>query len=369
MNIPTYAFHGSEEFNANFHQLITEVSADVEKALGENLVGLQQFIQCYVRLVLGGGYGRGEGAIVKTNGEEHPYNDLDFLLVVKRPGDVDGEAMAKIKAHHESRTPLHVDFTQPMTVGDLQKWPPWLMWHDFLNGHIVSSGPPDLLHQHVPESVAGTLAPIEACRLLINRGAGLLWAMRIERGLEPPEDSDFSKRNYWKCALALGDALLIAYHRYATPYRGRDERFRELSRTFAEVSELGIEDFYDDALAFKFSPQEVNVPMDLIDMGVRWSQVFLHIEERRFHRPWNSHQAYARWKGIREPEEHRLAKWPRNLVRAYRLGTFRWRYPIESIYRAMPGLLYNTRRAGWQEDSEKCLRLWKGLMGVPLREP
>lgn len=358
MTVPSYAYHGSEEFNARFHETVQAVAKDVEEALGDNLLGL----------VLGGGYGRGEGSVINEGGVEQPYNDLDFLLVVQHPGDVDQATIAHIKAHHETLTPLHVDFTQPMTVQDLQKWPPWLMWHDFLNGHIVSSGDPQLLHKHVPKSVAGTLAPIEACRLLINRGAGLLWAMRIDRGLENKEDADFIKRNYWKCALALGDALLIAHNSYTTSYRGRDKRFKELSHKFADISELDIVPFYDDALHFKFSPHEVTKPFDILEMGVLTSRVFLYIEQRRFKRSWADHQAYAKWKGLREPEEHVPSKWTRNLYKAYRLGEYGWRYPIESVYRALPGLLYNTKRPGWEHESDRCLQLWKGLMGVPINE-
>ena len=356
MTTPCYAFHGSENFNARFHDTVQAVAKDVKEALGDNLLGL----------VLGGGYGRGEGAVVIEDGVEQPYNDLDFLLVVQRPSDVDQAAMANIKAHHETLTPLHVDFTQPMTLQDLKKWPPWLMWHDFLNGHIVSSGDPQLLHKHVPQTVASTLAPIEASRLLVNRGAGLLWAMRMDRGLERKEDDDFVKRNYWKCALALGDALLIAHDAYATPYRGRDKRFTELSHKFAEISELGLVPFYEDALQFKFSPHEVTKPFDILEMGVLTCQVFLYIEQRRFKRSWADHQAYAKWKGLREPEEHVPSKWARNLYKALSLGEYGWRYPIESVYRALPGLLYNTKQAGWEPESDRCLQLWKGVMGVPI---
>lgn len=354
MSVPTYTHHGSDAFHERFHGMVQAVAKDVENALGENLVAL----------ILGGGYGRGEGAIIVVDDEEQPYNDLDFLLVVHRPGDVDQDAMRAIKKRHEALTHLHVDFTQPFTTDDLAKWPPWLMWHDFVNGYITSAGDPDTLEKHVPASVRGTLTPIEASRLLINRGAGLLWAMRIARECEPPEDDDFAKRNYWKAALALGDALLIAYERYATPYQGRDQRFRELARTFTDVAEFDLIDLYQEALHFKFSPHEVTTTFDLEMLGRQWVQVFLHIEERRFKRSWPHIEDYAAWTGLREPEEHVPSKWPRNLVKSLRLRQPSWRYPAEFVYRWLPLALHDTRAPHWNMRSGECLDLWKGVMGI-----
>ena len=87
-------------------------------------------------------------------------------------------------------------------------------------GRFTTIRAPSALHEPLPA--------IEGARLLLNRGAGLLWAMRVVQGHESPPDVDFVRRNYWKCALALGDALLIAHQRYSTPYSGRDEAFSQL---------------------------------------------------------------------------------------------------------------------------------------------
>lgn len=69
-----YADHGSEAFNARMHDVCLRIGEDVEKALGSN----------FTALILGGGYGRGEGGVVRVDGVEKPYNDLDFTLIVRR---------------------------------------------------------------------------------------------------------------------------------------------------------------------------------------------------------------------------------------------------------------------------------------------
>ena len=56
------------------------------------------------------------------------------------------------------------------------------MWYDLLNGHIVIKGPSDILSAHAPAALKKTLPVIEATRLVLNRGAGLLWALRVVRG-------------------------------------------------------------------------------------------------------------------------------------------------------------------------------------------
>ena len=73
-----YAGHASAAFNTRMQTWLTALSGDVRQALGENLTAL----------VLGGGYGRGEGGVLLVSGEERPYNDLDLILIVRRKASV-----------------------------------------------------------------------------------------------------------------------------------------------------------------------------------------------------------------------------------------------------------------------------------------
>jgi len=55
-----YTRQGSEEFNREIHTTLKKLAHDIEEAVGDR----------FVALVLGGGYGREEGACVLRDGRE-----------------------------------------------------------------------------------------------------------------------------------------------------------------------------------------------------------------------------------------------------------------------------------------------------------
>ena len=350
-----YARHGSSEFNARLDEVLGRLASDVRGALGENLVAL----------VLGGGYGRGEGAVLQEDGTERPYNDLDLALVVRRRGAVPSDSLSRIGGRYEKETGIHVDFSRPLTLGDVRRWPRWLMWYDLLHGHRVLEGPPDVLRENAPAGLEEPLPPIEAARLLLNRGAGLLWARRVSRGVEPSPDTDFVRRNYYKCALALGDASLIAHSRYATPYEGRVQRLERLTTEVRSVADLDLADLYRAATTFKFSPHEAPA-VDLDDeslrrLGGRWGECFLHVERIRHGKAWQTVGKYVAWAGTREPEENAPGRWLRNMIRSRQSGGWSLRYPREGLYRRLPILLDLTedRIQDWAAETERFLAVWR----------
>ena len=349
-----YADHGSNEFNARMHEVCTRIGDAVKRAVGDN----------FVALLLGGGYGRGEGGVVRVSGMEQPYNDLDFTLIVKRKNRVPWDKLNHISEKFEKEIHIDVDFSRPLTLRDVRNWPHWLMWHDLLNGHIVTAGDADVLSANAPVSLKARLRPIEATRLMLNRGAGLLWALRVARGTEPEPDNDFIRRNYYKCILAMGDALLIAHGRFATPYRGRDERIFKLEKDFSAIAVFQLGTLYEEALRFKFQPDVLPdstfSETVLIDLSKRWGAVFLHVEKVRTGREWFSLTQYVKWGGLREIEQHSLKKIARNLVKNRQIGIWSWRYPRESLYIQLPVLLGLTDRRAqdWPEESARFLEIW-----------
>src|SRR5688500_2462276 len=50
-------------------------------------------------LLLGGGYGRGEGGVLRTSGGDKPYNDLEFY-VIHKGADLFAEKTYGAKIHH-----------------------------------------------------------------------------------------------------------------------------------------------------------------------------------------------------------------------------------------------------------------------------
>jgi len=349
-----YARHASAAFNARLQAVLQGITSDVQHVMGQNLVAL----------ILGGGYGRGEGGVVQVNGMEQPYNDLDFTLLVQRKQDTPWDALAAISKRYEADIKIHVDFSRPLTLHDIQHWPRWLMWWDLLHGHVVLAGAPDILRAHAPATLQEPLPLIEATRLLLNRGAGLLWALRVVRGIDSPPDADFVRRNYYKCALALGDALLIAQQRFTTQYHGRDERFEQLTKSVADISAMQLESLYRTALRFKFCPDAVcKAPCDetrLCTLAKQWGTVFFYIERQRTCHAWPSLMEYTQWRGLREPEQHAPEKWLRNVACNAQLGTWSWRYPRESLYGQLPVLLglSGAPSVDWPTETSRFMAIW-----------
>lgn len=347
----SYAYHGSLAFNKWMDAILQEFTRDTESLLGNKLVAL----------ILGGGYGRGEGGIEILDGKECPYNDLDFTLVVQNAADVPEQELLELTARYAKKLKIHVDFSRPLTLRAIQKWPAWLMWHDLLNGHIVMSGPQDILTANAPERVKAHPPAIEALRLHLNRGAGLLWALRVIRKEEPEPDRGFVVRNYYKTLLAMGDAVLISRGRFATPYRGRDRILNTLAAEDPAVRALGLQELYHNALRFKFSPHEFSE--ELIDEAVLqaeaklWSTVLLDIETRRTGRRWDSPLAYSDDAMIREKEMNTLRELPKNLARNLQLKQLALRHPREGLYREITRLLL-TRPEDWAPRAETALKIW-----------
>lgn len=349
-----YAMKASTEFNNWLHDELTQLSDEVRLQLGANLIAL----------VLGGGYGRGEGGVISDAGREFPYNDLDFVLIVKRKNPDIAALVHQASLPFIKRLRIEIDFSRPLTIDDIHTWPNWMMWHDLLNGHQVLCGPADILTANAPTRMRESLPLIEGTRLLLNRGAGLLWALRVESGAEIAPDADFIRRNYFKCLLALGDALLIADGCYTTRYSGRDTLLDAVIAAHPAFADWGLPAPYRTALNFKFSPDAVpQTPpsrTSLQDLAELWGKVWLAVEQQRSGQNWQSIDAYCHWRGLREPEEHQGLKLLRNLLLNTRRGCLSLSYPREELYRQLPLLLQTPIDAdNWRADTADFLSVWQ----------
>lgn len=351
-----YAPSASSEFQAWFGERLRRLTDDVRQGVGDNLVAL----------ILGGGYGRGEGGVVRRNQREMPYNDIDLTIVVNEPTRVDQRVLETIGKRASDVLGIEVDFSRPVAPGDVQNWPNTLMWHDLLNGHLVLTGEPNILKRLAPPTLSEPVPATEALRLLLNRGSGLLWAMAVKRGDETPPDQDFVRRNSYKCLMALGDAVLITHNKYNTLYTGREITLMEVCSSQSDVSTLNIQNGYRAALAFKFTP-DLAPPVDTELDGLRaiadaWISVLLYVERSR-HRnhDWRTIDEYVAWRGIRERDQNGADRWLKNAVQNGMLGRPSVRYPRERLYRELPALLTSEREnpACWAERVESYLKIWK----------
>ncbi|MCB9800430.1 MAG: hypothetical protein H6757_06695 [Candidatus Omnitrophica bacterium] len=350
-----YAQHASEAFNQSLGAALRDLTYEVSLALGDNLIAL----------VLGGGYGRGEGGVACIDGCEVPYNDLDLSLIVRKKKPSILPRLNSIRDKYSDRLHIHVDFSCPLTIEELSHLPHWLMWKELIEGHQTLYGPADLLEKFTPVYLKKDLPPIEAARLLLNRGAGLLWALRIIRGVEPAPDQDFIPRNYQKCILSLGDALAIACRCHQTAYSGREAIVIPLLRDIPDLAGIHLENDYCKALEFRFRPQFYEaghyIEQDLQELAQKWGRVFLYVEKLRTGKKWTSLADYIRWSGIREHAQNRLKDWPRNLVKNLENGRFSLKYPREFLFRQLPGLLGLTNGSHelWAEHSRYFMQMWE----------
>lgn len=208
-------------------EAVRGIGADVEAMAIKGLAGV----------VLGGGYGRGEGGVKENGGLS---NDLDFFVIAEEgAGDGDaaamGEALQSLGRKWSGTLGVDVDFT-PKAPARLRHDRERLMVQELVRGYRDVWGVPgERLFAKIPLREARELPWTEAVRLLANRGVGLLLAR------EPWRGADFVARNIAKCVLGAGDARLIARGGY---------RWRAVDREAA----LG-EARYGAALAWKFRPK------------------------------------------------------------------------------------------------------------------
>jgi GT2 family glycosyltransferase len=324
---------GSDAFNRDLAQTVYQIGQRTAEVLEGNLVAL----------ILGGGYGRGEGGVVIRDGKECPYNDLDFTLIVKKT-PVSREALRRVSHQFEEILGIDVDYSRPLTVSDVKNWPHWLMWHDLLHGHVVAYGEQNILKDLSPPHIWYLPPLVEATRLLLNRGAGLLWShLILNHGDELP-DPDFLPRNYFKAVLAIGDAILLARGVFRTAYSLRADLLQDVLRQEPQLKELMDYELYAKALQFRLLPKENRIEVDsamLDHMSQRLKRAFLWLETVRTGRFGLTADTYRADPGKREPSQNQPLCWPRNLYHNLKRGKLCLTYPREHLYRELPGLLEN----------------------------
>ena len=194
-------------------------------------------------VVLGGGYGRGEGGVfVSESGSVRLSNDLDFYVVTERGATraderAIAEALEDVGREWTKRLGVDADFCAPKTPARIARDARRLMVQELLRGYADVAGRPGReLFAGVEERPLSELPWIEAVRLLVNRGAGML--LCAERRGDPA----FVTRNIDKCVLGAFDAALIARGAYVWGAEARAAAVRDAR--------------YEAALRWKFRPAD-----------------------------------------------------------------------------------------------------------------
>ncbi|HEV2393475.1 MAG TPA: hypothetical protein VG146_14080 [Verrucomicrobiae bacterium] len=360
-------------------------------------------------LVLGGGYGRGEGGVLQSGAGDAPYNDLEFYMFL-RGSRLRNERMFQRGLHAlgerlGSTAGLDIEF-KIESLPRFRDGPVSMFSYDLVSAHRLIAGPEDLFENCQSHLDAGRIPLEEATRLLLNRCTGLLLARELldKWALAPTEESatmlsrrgsslspsegervgerdpscspspsppthqmDFIGRNLAKLKLALGDALLAALGQYHWSCLERHRRVQDycagnlpdpgnrnrclppLGRSWlnaaAKLHAAGLEFKLHPTHTFKSAPE---FSCELEELSALALELWLWLESRRLGRRFLDERDYA------------LSSIPKSLgaspglncllhLRTFgiaALGQGSWRYPRERLFQSLPLLLWSGERLG-----------------------
>lgn len=207
-------------------------------------------------LLLGGGYGRGEGGVLATPDGDAPYNDLEFFLLVRGHPRLNerryGAAIHAMEQRMSEKLGIDVEF-KILSLEKLTSSPTSMFYYDLVCGHRVTAGSASVLEGCTHHAEAARIPSHEATRLMMNRCSSLLFAAeRLAQSNFTQEDLDFTARNIAKAQLALGDVILTALGKYHWSCLERHKTLASINEPWLPMAELLA--FHKDGVDFKLHP-------------------------------------------------------------------------------------------------------------------
>jgi hypothetical protein len=345
-------------------------------------------------LVLAGGYGRGQGGVLRTETGDQPYNDLEFYLFLRGNRCWNefrhSERLRLLGERLSHQAGVHVEFKID-SLARLRRSPVSMFTYDLVSGHRILSGDATMFDGCEHHRQANQIPLCEATRLLFNRFTGLLFVKDLlKQRFLTAEQADFIARNLAKAQLAFGDAILTVSGRYHWSCLERHERLTQLTASAAPAGPVfdsslleKIKDHHAAGVEFKLHPRPGlktaeefrQEHQELAGLALR---VWLWLESHRLHAPFSSALDYGLSRARKCPE---TAAWRNFLVnlRSFRvraLGPMAFRYPRERLFNALSLLLWTgeelkepevarrlrrqllTQTAEWNELAAAYKRIW-----------
>lgn len=305
-------------------------------------------------VLLGGGYGRGEGGVLRGATDDRPYNDLEFYVLLRGNRHVNEfRYHRRLEVLGEILTPLadvEIEF-KITSVAELAARPASMFSYDLFAGHrtlwadAAAHGLPGCDHHRDPAQIPAS----EATRLLMNRCSGLLFAhARLETEPFTLAAADFVRRNLAKVQLACGDAVLTAHGRYNWSCRTRHTRLAQLAAAETDSRLDPVLHHHTAGVAFKLHPNSGGLARESLralytEVTALARDTWLALETRRLGRAFPTVRAYAEDRGDQSPDTSPL----HNFALNFRAAGFRfhtrpspWRHPRQRIFRALALLLW-----------------------------
>ena len=288
-------------------------------------------------LLLGGGYGRGEGGVLRTENGDQPYNDLDFYVFM--PGTRWLNERCHARALHRAGEELtsiagvEVEF-KIESLTRLRRSPIGMFSYDLLAGHRWIKGDDTLLRGCEHHLEAERIPLHEGARLLLNRCSGLLFAT------DPVQSTDFIRRNIAKAQLALGDAVLTRFGKYHSSCLERRARVKTLYIDDSWWNE--VQRHHEIGVEFKLHPYRSIEPREELArdhhaVSTLARQVWLWYESHRLSASFNSVRDYAASDANKCPETRAFKNL---LINVKEFGRPSLRYPRERLFNSCPTLLW-----------------------------
>lgn len=253
---PKYTAEYDAAIESEIDSILEGIVSDIEK---DRVAGMLEFV------ALGGGYGRGEGGILKTGSESRLYNDLDFFVITKdslKPNDITYVDLffAALSKKLSGRVGIDVDFSKPAKISYVVSRMSAMSWREMALCNRPIFGDSEKFGRFFTTSGTVDVPPCEFLKLAMNRAAGLLLAAdRMAHSDLFPEDCDFVSRNANKAVLAAGDIAVAT--RGKLPFKTAD-RLKRIEDLFGESALVRA---YKAAVNYKTNPAPLNSKAELYD--------------------------------------------------------------------------------------------------------
>jgi hypothetical protein len=352
-----FTLDGSDELELQLARACENVLAGIKEAVPPRKLEA---------LLLGGGYGRGEGGVLKTESGDRPYNDLEFYVFIRGNNWLNERRFGGSLHHLAHRLAPGAGVEVELKVissAKLRRSPTSMFYYDLVTRHHQLHGDREVLGGCEQHGNAGNIPLSEATRLLMNRCTGLLLAQeRLERACFTAEDADFVQRNLAKAQLAFGDAVLTIYGQYHWSCLRRYERIRRLPEAkFPWLDTL--RHHHEAGVKFKLHPHVITLTQAMLlaqhkSVVAFARKVWLWLESCRLGSYFTSVQDYAFSQLDKCPDTN---PWRNRLINAKAFGPTAFfsqrgrRHPRERIFNALALLLWEPLKT----DSE----IWSWLSG------
>ena len=274
-----YTVYGNDDFD-------TKIDSDMKLVKDTMLSKLPK--KDIAAIILGGGYGRGEGGVVLNGETMSLYNDYDMFMVTE---DISKNKMSEYqKIIFEASEELQkiigvdVDFGPLKNKSELSCMPFTLMYYELKKGHKVIFGDENIL-QNLPENDINDIPHEETLNYMLNRGVGLFLAgQKIKKKDNSDNDLEFIERNIYKALMACGDIFLILNKKYSYSYVNRG-KFIDDFKENSMIKEKEFINYYKDSINYKLKPKN---NFDLLDAKFEYAiDIFKKFYLYVFSEYWN----------------------------------------------------------------------------------